>query len=615
MGYFISEDDQSVVSPPTHERFESNRGLLKLGFQTGTVWIRVGLDSLGQSNWREELNVLRVRSYYLTEVDLYELVAGQWRRTAAGGGGPGVSGVKENPCYDGQHCFRVNQNASDEVYLRIRASTVMNIGVDLIDLQKAMSDSSLRLSSLTMHATIAACILFAAILFAVFERSALSLSFFFLQLAVLITHTGTNGLLVKWVPLIGSPDAWNSLIHFALIGRVAALAALIHAVFTHYKPRVFVLNSLKIVFLVHVVLGLITLSGHSAVVSAISLAMLFVILSLAALGLMTTKGIPPAIKRLAVVGLTVTAVLLVLACFSMTNFGLAEGLDVHLDGLADRKFSGLGVGLFVLWFALTESARKKREATDHTNELRFSLRISREREAVTKERGLLIDMLTHEINNPLGTIRFASAALQSKVIESVPQEVDQRYYYRLTSSIRRIEALLHQVTLHNRLHHTDTGWERCPLNVGELLSEIKDGLDDAERLELHVPDGFVRPLNKQLFLIAMENLILNAQKYGDPESVIKVQVSPSQVNSDSGRVCGWPPPSTGFEVSISNRLLPGSYPDTGAIFKPYYRHESATHHAGMGLGLSLVKTAIEKLGGVIEAQIKGDTICFQIHIA
>jgi len=613
LAYFISENNKEVLIPPTHERFESERGTLKLGWQTGTVWIRVPLNSLGQSNWREAPHVLRIGSYYLTEIDLYELVAGQWRRTVAGAG---VSRGEANPCYDGQHCFRIDQSASDVVYLRIRAATVLTVTLDLVDLQKAMSDSALRLTRLAVHITIAACILFAAILFAVFERSALSLSFLFFQLTVFLALAGANGFLIRWFPPIGSPDSWIALIHLLFISRVAAIATLIHAVLTHYEDRAVALKLLKGIVLVHIVFGLITLSGPSAVVSALSYASLHTVFPLAVWGVVTTKDIPKNIKRLSIAGLTFGSVLLIFASLSLTNLGPFEGFDVLFVGFADQKFNGIFVGLFVLWFTLTERARKKREAHEHTEELRFRLRLAREHESVTKERGMLIDMLTHEIKNPLGTIRFASTALHSRAIESVEQKEDLSHYYRLTSSIGRIEGLLDQVALHNRLHHPDTWWERVPLNVGELLTEIKDGLDDVERLELQVPDGLVHLLNKQLFLIAMENLILNAQKYGDPESIIKLQVEAvPRTMIFQGDAAGKPPPSAGFNISIVNRLVQGSHPDTKEMFKPYYRHVSVRHHGGMGLGLSLVKTAIEKLGGSIGATIEGETICFQIHIA
>lgn len=518
LAYFISADNNEVLIPPTHERFEPERGVLKLGYQTETVWVRISLDLLGQSNWREAPYVLRVGSYYLTEIDLYERVAGQWRRTVAGAG---ISRGEGNPCYDGQHCFRIDQNSSDVVYLRIRAATVMTVTLDLVDLQKAMSDSALGLSRLAVHITIAACILFAALIFAVFEKSGLSFAFLFFQSTVFLALTGTNGLLIKWLPSIGSPDSWNAFIHLLFISRVAAIATLVHAVLTHYEQRVFALKLLKIIVFIHVVLGLITFSGPSAVVSAISFASLFAVFPVAALGVIATKDIPPTIKRLSIAVLIVASILLILASLSLTNLGPFEGFDVLFVGLADRKFNGILVGLFVLWFMLTERARKKREAIANTEELKFNLRLAREQEAVTKERGMLIDMLTHEIKNPLGTIRFASTALHSKAIASIEQKDDLSHYYRLTSSIARIEGLLDQVALHNRLHHADTGWERVPLNVGELLSEIKDGLDDVERLELHIPDGLVHPLNKQLFLIAMENLILNAQSMVIPSQLSK----------------------------------------------------------------------------------------------
>jgi nitrogen-specific signal transduction histidine kinase len=50
------------------------------------------------------------------------------------------------------------------------------------------------------------------------------------------------------------------------------------------------------------------------------------------------------------------------------------------------------------------------------------------------------------------------------------------------------------------------------------------------------------------------------------------------------------------------------------LFKPYYRHPVSGQQPGMGLGLSLVKTAIEKLGGVIDVNIQNDRIFFEVSL-
>lgn len=56
--------------------------------------------------------------------------------------------------------------------------------------------------------------------------------------------------------------------------------------------------------------------------------------------------------------------------------------------------------------------------------------------------------------------------------------------------------------------------------------------------------------------------------------------------------------------------------DADRVFERFYKADSARNGASTGLGLSIAKGLIEKMGGTIEAELLGDSfsveICFDI---
>ena len=62
------------------------------------------------------------------------------------------------------------------------------------------------------------------------------------------------------------------------------------------------------------------------------------------------------------------------------------------------------------------------------------------------------------------------------------------------------------------------------------------------------------------------------------------------------------------EICFSNELLPGPRPDLEHLFDRFYQSSPARAKGGAGLGLSIVRKLMERMGGQASARITGDTL-------
>ena len=91
----------------------------------------------------------------------------------------------------------------------------------------------------------------------------------------------------------------------------------------------------------------------------------------------------------------------------------------------------------------------------------------------------------------------------------------------------------------------------------------------------------------------------NAAKYGEPLKDICIRVD----TQDEATV-----------FQISNSVLASHLPDPAKLFQRYYRHDSVQALPGLGLGLSLVQAAAEKIGAVVNFSIEENTITFTLKV-
>jgi two-component system, sensor histidine kinase LadS len=589
--YLVDAAAVDSASPPVFDSYRSFNSELSLGFRKDPVWIRVTLPIREEALQQEEVGI-RISPYQLTNVALFQFVDGRWLRTDAGAKAK-LSNL--NPCLDNQHCFKLNSKAAGPSYVRIQTPTILTASFEVLDLRAIRSDSASRLVSLSSTTTIASSLLLLGIFFAASEKSRLSFAFLWLQSTVFLYLTGSNGLLAEWFPFI-PPDKCVLVTHVSLICRTAAFGFLMEALVGTYQSGKTFDRLIKSVYAVQASATLMIFLGYDYAAFQVNLLTLIFLPPIALFGVLKAQTIPIETKRVLLVGCAIFIIVLFWGISSRTNFIFQPGSGVASRDFADWKMTGLGVALVLLWFLIAENARRKFLQVNEAQRLELMISEAKHHEKATKERGMLIDMMTHEIKNPLSTIRFAVSALQKKFI---PGSEESQRSYRLITSIDRIDSLLEHVALSNKLRNSESEIELERLGICNVIEDVIADSDEPERVELYAQGESYRLLNRAIFRVAIENLVGNAQKYSDPGTTIQVSIdtiSPLEV----------------LRITVSNHLLRDAIPDLSQLFDPYYRHAANSGRPGMGLGLSLVKSAVERLDGIVEVRVVSDIIHFEI---
>lgn len=138
-----------------------------------------------------------------------------------------------------------------------------------------------------------------------------------------------------------------------------------------------------------------------------------------------------------------------------------------------------------------------------------------------------------------------------------------------------------------------------------------------------------------LIKIILANLLENATKYAVAGSMIHVAVTDASVGQRAKDVAGERANSAAnsaaksesnmaaknatnitannlLSVRVANEVEPSAIPDTDRLFERYYRHESAQHVRGSGLGLPLSRSVCELIDAKLDCRIEGNQIEFEV---
>lgn len=214
-----------------------------------------------------------------------------------------------------------------------------------------------------------------------------------------------------------------------------------------------------------------------------------------------------------------------------------------------------------------------------------------EQEKLNELKSDFINRASHELRTPL-----TSAILMTELIQSggTPEEL-QEYWQILNSELNRQKILIERLLIAGRLESGMMRLDRLPLELIPVLEESMRAVKPIASkknifLNLTAQPGLARIVGdksglQQVFI----NLINNAAKFSPEGSAIEIDVQ----NLDEDVL-----------VTISDQGLgipPEALPH---LFERFYRARNVTiaEIPGSGIGLYIVKTIVEELGGSIEVE-------------
>jgi signal transduction histidine kinase len=130
------------------------------------------------------------------------------------------------------------------------------------------------------------------------------------------------------------------------------------------------------------------------------------------------------------------------------------------------------------------------------------------------------------------------------------------------------------------------------------MNVVMQEYQDADRFELRIQEGASFYADPHFLALIVENLVSNAVKYST-DGKIKIIIENEALATTSFR--------------ISNRVALEYLPDENRLFERYYRHPGFQNSPGMGIGLSLVNSAAQKMGATVRYEQINQDVIFEVR--
>ena len=213
---------------------------------------------------------------------------------------------------------------------------------------------------------------------------------------------------------------------------------------------------------------------------------------------------------------------------------------------------------------------------------------------ISKSFSSMIDMLMHELKNPLAGIKGASQLIETDI-------KDNSNLLELTNLISiecdRVEDLLNRM---EQISNNNIKLDYESLNIHEILNHCKRVAENSFGSEINFINEFDPSLprlfaNKNLLIQIVLNLLKNATEASQEKGKIKMKTSfnSNKITSFGKEDIPTPLPLQieiiDFGIGIPRNLL-------SSIFDPFV----SSKKEGKGLGLSIVASGLEEMGAVID---------------
>ncbi len=231
-----------------------------------------------------------------------------------------------------------------------------------------------------------------------------------------------------------------------------------------------------------------------------------------------------------------------------------------------------------------------------------------ELEAKNKELEQFAYIASHDLQEPLNTISSFIGLIAEDYGDSFDDVGRESLTFIKDASVRMkklIDALLQYSRLGRSKDYSDVD---CNTIFKELVADLKNVIETT-KAKINVKNlPIVKGSEVELRLL-LQNLVSNAIKFREPNSIPEINVSCSKKNDPEGTSNGF------WEFSIQDNGIGIPEQHKERIFAIFQRLHSREQYQGTGIGLAHCKKIVESHGGTIwlESQEgKGSTFYFTI---
>jgi len=208
-----------------------------------------------------------------------------------------------------------------------------------------------------------------------------------------------------------------------------------------------------------------------------------------------------------------------------------------------------------------------------------------------------LNSVTHELKTPIASIKLYLETLKSRELDA---DKRNEFYDIMLADNQRLLGTVEQVLQASRTREKQRLMNLAEIDMSELLSDMIKTVRDQQHLSesairFSAPADGIKVLGDKTELrTAITNLLDNAIKYSGSEPKVSVRLGSSGTKT--------------AEIYIKDNGIGIARADLKRVFKRFYRvpNPADTAAKGTGLGLAIVRSIIEKHGGKVKAESKGE---------
>jgi signal transduction histidine kinase len=563
---------------------------LSRGYTSEVSWMRLRIKTNLPSN---DPIVIRIQPHFLDQISLYGMTPIGWVQQVAGDRIPYSEEFNDGGAY--KFLINPNQIGESDYYLRLKTSGLTFMSIEVMTIKQAYEAALNDRWYYGLQFGVLVVLLFWGISNYLSSKDLTFAIFSIFQFTVLLFNMSAWGTFSYLLPL--------SLLYFDDFGfsvlyilRILTTAWLGWSFLRKYNYPKWYTKTIYCYLIICILEFFLVINGYIQI-ALISNSLLAISLPIWQIwATIKTKEIPTVISRMIIVGYSIIFWLLMYVFSSSSGFIEAGNAPITLT----RWIAHINGFIFflIVWKnnLINQNLSRQRSA---------SLQLLEARSAMEKkqlqERSTLIDMLIHELKNPLATIKMASGSLKFSLL---PNQIDEKKRLEnINCSVDNMNAVIERCALADQIDQDRLLIHMQQLNIADLINEQLSKTPHNDRVKLLNNQAIEVQTDPLLLSIAIGNLLENAIKYSAASSMVKVRTELAQ--SESGMH---------LEISIANEIGLCGYPNPDQIFKRYYRNPYAHNQSGTGLGLYLTKSICELLGGQIVFEQSENTVVFTIKL-
>lgn len=265
--------------------------------------------------------------------------------------------------------------------------------------------------------------------------------------------------------------------------------------------------------------------------------------------------------------------------------GTRYPVEVHLQlsNLGDKKV----FVAFILDITDRKNYTEKLEKTVAERTVQLKNALEKERE-LNELKTKFLSLVSHEFKTPLSGI-LTSTELIGKYTKAEQQEKRDKHLSTIKSKVKYLDNILTDFLSIERLDTGKTNYKFTTFPLSKVINEViydanmllKDGQKITYPEDI---DDVTIEFDEKILELSLTNLIRNAIKYSGENKIIDLQV----ILEDN---------LISFNIIDQGIGIPKK--EQKFIFNRYFRAGNALLDQGTGIGLNIVKSHLENLGGTI----------------